>query len=77
MEILSYYGIVMYYRVIYFWGISGFSHLQARDWTSSVKGHHILVTTQQTITNLKDFPKMQRLLVCFDFIHYSYQIGTY
>jgi hypothetical protein len=25
----------------------------------------------------KDFSKMQRLLVCFDVIHYSYQIGTY
>ena len=48
----------MYYRttgVIYFGDISGFSHLRAQDVTSSVKGHHMLLTTQRAITNLISF----------------------
>jgi hypothetical protein len=61
--------VIQYGIVIYFRGISGFS----QDVTSSVKGHHVLLTTR-AITNHKDFSKMQRLLVNFDFIHYSYQI---
>ena len=71
------YGIVMYYLCNLFPGYIGIFHLRARDVTSSVKGHHILLTTQQAITNHKDFSKMQRLLVSFDFIHYSHQIGAY
>ena len=65
--------VIQYGIVIYFRGISGFSNLRAQDVTSSVKGHHVLLTTR-AITNHKDFSKMQRLLVSFDFIHYSYQI---
>jgi hypothetical protein len=42
-----------------------------------MRRHHVLLTTQRAITNHKDFSKMQRLLVSFYLIHYSYQIGTY
>jgi hypothetical protein len=44
---------ILYGIVIYFRGISGFSHLRARDVMSSVNGHHILLTTQCAITKLK------------------------
>jgi hypothetical protein len=51
--------------VIYCRGISGFSHLRARDVMSSVKGHHVLLTTQRAIINHKEFyiPSQQ------DYVH--------
>ena len=65
------YAIVMYYWCNLFPGYIGIFPF------ASTRRHHILLTTQEAITNHKDFSKMQRLLVSFDFIHYSYQIGKY
>jgi hypothetical protein len=59
----------MYYRCNLFPGYIRFFHLRARDVTSSVKGHHVLLATQRATfvsPTIKIFSKMQRLLVNFD-----------